>query len=563
MRKKIPYGISNFDKLISENYYYVDKTKFIEKIENLDEPYVLFLRPRRFGKSLFLSVLDNYYDKNKKESADKLFSEYYIGKNPTPLKNTYNILYFNFSGVSIESEDKLLYNFKEKVVFGIEEFCKNYNLIFNINFNSMPAAILEGFLLAFKNNLNGKIFVLIDEYDHFSNDLLSYQTKLFEEVVAKTGFFRKFFEVLKIGTSTIVDRIFITGVSPFTLDSLTSGFNIASDISLSERFNEIMGFTEDEIIKVLSDFSFSQSTINEILPVLKVNYNGYLFNYNGTNRIYNSDMILYFLKDFLQTGSIPKNLIDDNIATSYYKLKQYINLGNLENNLKIIEDLLENKTVYTALTTKFDLAQNFRTDDLKSLFFYMGLLTIESKDLDLLILKIPNYVIKELYFKFFSELLENETKYYINATEIGQAVTAIAKNGDISSFITLVETVLLKLSNRDYQKFNEKYVKTIMLTYLFLSKIYLVKTEYEVEEGFIDIALLPRANIKAPNYAIIEVKYLKKEKYTKAKLNVAKKEAKIQLAKYNTSEELKSQPNLLKFVVVFKGDKCVCAEKIE
>jgi len=563
MKKKIPYGISNFQRLIDEDYYYVDKTQYIEVLENFNEPYIFCLRPRRFGKSLFISVLEHYYDKNKRNVSDSLFKDLYIGNHPTPLKNSYSVLSFDFSGISIQNEADIEQAFNQNVHSTLKEFIKKNDLDFDVDI-SMPAATqLHSFLKELNTAIDTKLYVLIDEYDHFTSELLSYKQEMFENIVAKSGFFRKFFEVLKIGTESIIDRMFITGVNPFTLDSLTSGFNIGSDLTLHEKLNEILGFTEEEILTIFKIWDIDAQRVNETLPIMKKNYNGYLFADDASTRIYNSDMVLYYLKDFLSTGKPPKELIDENIATSYYKIRQYIHLGNLEDNLKVVNDILEGHNVYVSLTRKFDLGQHFSTSDLKSLFFYMGLLTIVDSSLGVYEMAVPNYVIKELYFVFFNELSEKEGQYRLDTLDIQLAMMKLAKAGDITSLVKLTETTLHKLSNRDFIRFDEKYVKLIFLTYCFLSKMYYVKSEYEVADGYIDIALLPNDIVKPPYHAIIELKYLKQEGYTEDLLKQKIEESKTQLAKYNQAEELCSLSNLLKFIIIFRGDECVYSQQWE
>ena len=228
--KKLPYGISNYEELIEDGYYYVDKTQYIEKLENLAEKRILFLRPRKFGKTLFTSTLENYYDKQKEEKFEKLYGETYIGKNPTKLKNSYHILKFNFSGIDTENEETTIKGFKKEVASSIEVFVKKYGLDFYINIDDEAENILDNLIKAFGvQRAEEKIYVIIDEYDHFANELLGFNTNQFKNLVSKNGKVRKWYEILKKGTESVVDRIFITGVAPITLDSLTSGFNISSD----------------------------------------------------------------------------------------------------------------------------------------------------------------------------------------------------------------------------------------------------------------------------------------------------------------------------------------------
>ena len=292
MNLKMPYGISNYEKIINDGYYYVDKTMYIEKLENLPETNIMFLRPRKFGKTLFTSVLENYYDKNKKESFEKLYGNTYIGKNPTKLKNSYCILRFNFSGIDTSTEEATIRGFKKEVASSIEVFINRYNLEFHVNKEDEAENILDNLFKSFYiQKPQDKIYVIIDEYDHFANELLGFNTEQFRNLVSKNGKVRKWYEILKEGTETVVDRIFITGVAPITLDSLTSGFNIGTDITQDEEFNEMIGFTEEELKGILKNQEISLKEQEKIIPIMKENYDGYKFCLKAKNQIYNSNMI--------------------------------------------------------------------------------------------------------------------------------------------------------------------------------------------------------------------------------------------------------------------------------
>ena len=245
--KKLPYGISNYEELIEDGYLYVDKTLYIEKLENLAEKRIMFLRPRKFGKTLFTSTLENYYDIKKKDKFEKLYGETYIGKNPTKLRNSYHILRFNFSGIDTRTEETTINGFKKEIASSIKLFVERYGLDFYTNTEDEAENILDNLFKAFYSQRpTEKIYVIIDEYDHFANELLSFNTEKFKQLVSRNGKVRKWYEILKKGTETIVDRIFITGVAPITLDGLTSGFNIISDKTQNEHFNEMLGFTQNE-----------------------------------------------------------------------------------------------------------------------------------------------------------------------------------------------------------------------------------------------------------------------------------------------------------------------------
>ena len=557
--KKLPYGKSNYEELIKGKYEYVDKTKYIEKLENLYDKYIFFLRPRRFGKSLFTSVLENYYDINKKNEFKNLFGETYIGKNPTPLKNSYYILKFNFSGLITETEESLLNSFNNACIRGINRFINSYNIDMKLNIKGYPSDIFANFLNEVEFKIDKPIYVIIDEYDHFANELLSFKTELFSNLVSKTGFIRKWYEVLKIGTESIVSRIFATGVSPITLDSLTSGFNISTDLTRYERFNEMMGFTEEEVRNLIKRTIQNEDEIDKIIKEMKVNYNGYLFSTKGKETIFNSDMVLYYLKHIEEHKLPPEELIDKNIASDYAKLGNMFKLKNRNENYKILEDILKGEEITARITSQFNLERRFNDEDFKSLLFYLGLLTIKGEDFGDAILDTPNNVIREIYFDFYAKRLEEESDFELNTKEVKDAIKDIAKNGNNLKLVEIVEKTLNKLSNRDYITFNEKYVKLIFLTYCYLSKIYLVKSEYEVEDGYIDIALLKQVNMEPKFFGIMELKYISKSKYEEKGEEIVKEklnEAKEQLKKYDRSEELKNMKNLKKWAIVFVNDKC-------
>ena len=270
--KKLPYGISDYERLQESDYYYVDKTEYIEKLENLPEPYIMFLRPRKFGKTLFTSMLASYYDKRKKEKFKNLFSETYIGKNPTELRNSYSILKFNFSGIDTTDAESTIKGFKNEVVSSVNLFVKAYGLDFFVNYEDEAENILDNLFKAFEiQREDEKIYVIIDEYDHFANELLGFNTNQFKNLVSKNGKVRKWYEILKKGTENVVDRIFVTGVAPITLDSLTSGFNISSDITRDEEFNEMIGFTNNEVIEIMKSQGILKGDQNTILPIMKEN----------------------------------------------------------------------------------------------------------------------------------------------------------------------------------------------------------------------------------------------------------------------------------------------------
>ena len=552
--KKLPYGISDYQRLIENEYYYVDKTKHIEKLENLSEPYIIFLRPRKFGKTLFTSTLENYYDIKKADKFDELFKNTYIGKNPTKQKNKYHILKFNFSGIDTTNEETTIKGFKNEIASSIKVFVEKYGMNFIVNTEDEAEGILDNLVKAFNiQRRNEKIYVIIDEYDHFANELLGFNTNQFKNLVSKNGKVRKWYEILKKGTESVIDRIFITGVAPITLDSLTSGFNIGLDITQDRDFNEMMGFTNSELLQMIEDLEITKEEQKEILPIMKENYDGYRFSLKANEKIYNSNMCLYFLNKYVRFKEIPDQLIDVNIASDYSKLGSMLDLCKGEEREKIIEKTVSEEGIIGEITAKFNPAIEFTEKDLVSMLFYLGYLTIGGQEFEMTELKIPNKVMKEIYTEYFMKILSNNTNMQITDSEYVEILREIAIEGKIEKLVRLAQKYLENLSNRDYVKFDEKYVKLIFYCISMNFKVYRIKSEMEVQRKYPDILLIPKDRSKNYKAVMIEFKYLKKEE--ESKLQEKQEEAKKQIEEYAEMEEIKEIPNMNKYTVVAVNDK--------
>ncbi len=557
--KKLPYGISDYGRLVENDYYYIDKTKYIEELENLSEPYIIFLRPRKFGKTLFTSTLENYYDIKKVDEFEKLYGNTYIGKNPTKLKNSYHILKFNFSGIDTSDEEKTMKGFKEKVTISITGFVNKYNIDFFVNPELSTEGLLGSLIEAFKTQREKeKIYVIIDEYDHFANELLGFNTNQFKNLVSKNGKVRKWYETLKEGTESVIDRIFITGVAPITLDSLTSGFNIGADITQSPKFNEMMGFTKAELVKMMEDIEITKEEQKELLPIMKENYDGYKFSVDGKEKIYNSNMCLYFLNRYLEQRKVPTQLIDVNIASDYSKLGRMLDLCKGNEREKITEKTVSGEGIIGEITAKFNPAIEFTEKDLVSMLFYLGYLTIDDDVAGYPRLNIPNRVMKEIYSDYFLQVLKQNINLGIDEN-YSEIALEIALEGKIDKLVELAHKYLENLSNRDYVKFDEKYVKLIFYCIAMNLKIFRLKSEMEVQRKYPDILLIPKDKSKDYKAVMIEFKYLKKEESNL--LQEKQEEARKQIEEYAKFEEIKEIPNLNKYTVVAVNDK-IYVEKI-
>ena len=549
MNLKMPYGISNYEKIMNDGYYYVDKTMYIEKLENLPETNIMFLRPRKFGKTLFTSVLENYYDKNKKDSFEKLYGNTYIGKNPTKLKNSYCILRFNFSGINTENEETTMKGFKEKVTISIEGFTKKYGIEFYINPEQTVEGMTRSLIEAFKiQKPQEKIYIIIDEYDHFANELLGFNTEQFRNLVSKNGKVRKWYEILKEGTETVVDRIFITGVAPITLDSLTSGFNIGKDISQDIRFNEMMGFTREELVQILNNEEIPVEEQKKILPIMKENYNGYKFSMKAKNEIYNSNMCLYFLSEYSWSKEVPEDLIDVNIASDYNKVGKMLNLCKGENRLEILRKTVQGEPIINKIVKKFNPAIEFTENDMISMLYYLGYLTISGELVGIPELTIPNKVMKEIYADYFMQMMDKEAEFRIDNNANQEILIQLAKEGRIDKIVEILKIYLNNLSNRDLIKFDEKYIKLIFYCIAMNIKAYSTKSEMEVNRNYPDILLVPRDSSKGYKAVMVEFKYIKKGEV--AKLEDKQKEAREQIERYSSFEDIKDIQGLRKYTIV-------------
>ena len=551
--------MSNFTEIINDNYLYVDKTKYIEVLESMPR-YLVLLRPRRFGKSLFCNMLASYYDMNKKEEFNKLFRDLYIGKKPTELKNGYIVLSLSFSSLKVESDINLLEkDFNITLRNQITDQLEKYKDLFNISLIkeeiaklNNPARILETVLGHVKRTEN-KLYLIIDEYDNFTNNIIaSNEEEKYKSIVKAGGFLRAFYAEIKKGTESVIDRVFITGVSPVTLDDLTSGANMFKNISLNGTFNEMLGFTEEEMNNLLNVLKIDQYTKdkNQLIKNLKSYYNGYKFSEEAENKVYNSDMVLYFLEEFIHNkGIYPRELLDHNVRTDYGRLKLLV-----KNNEERLLNIMKDKSVTTNLITQFSFDHMYKTKYFESLLYYLGLLTIEGYGGGKLTkLKIPNYVIEALYWEYLIELIESKYNIEILTTGLTKSISEMINKGEISGYVEHIKDILDKLSRRDFIGMSEKVIKVIMMTGLSYVGGYIAESEREVEGGYIDLFL----NSREGYVWAIELKYLKAEEIKR--LEEVKEEGKRQLNKYIESNKLKKiyGERLRSALLIFTGDRKV------
>jgi len=553
--KKIIYGNSNFRKIkINNDYLYIDKTKYIEALEALNEDFLIFLRPRRFGKSLFLSTLQYYYDENSKDEFNNIFAHTYIEKNPTPLKSSFRILFFEFSGINTDGGMEKIYSgFRDNVKFSIHKYFTNYNYgnhLTTLDKIDTPLGLIKYF---FGMVTDDKIYILIDEYDQFANAILAHSMQDFLKIVGKGGFVRSFYEVIKGATGTgTVQKMFITGVTPITLDSLSSGFNIVSNISNDKQFNVMAGFNQDEVVFSLKNSIFKRcSNINQanLLAKLKKWYNGYLFNIKANQRVYNATLVNFFISKFdYDDCTMSKKMLDSNVASDYKAIMKLFNIGDSNRNYKILENLIENNSVTGVIKDRYDLNQEFTEDDFITLIYSMGFITIKEEAFgEVLEFMIPNYVIKILYFNYFAIELKNRNNLS-SITNINSILITLAK-GDVDPFQTQLNEVIKTLSNRDHYGFKEKHFQVITLALLSFAEFYFIDSQPELNNKYPDIMLIGRDE-KVPNNYLFELKWMKSgDNY-----NSVKKEGLKQIEGYMKLDKIKSVPKLRSFLLIGSKD---------
>ena len=584
MKKSIPYGIGDFETIRNGNYYYVDKTKTIKELEKHRYPF--FIRPRRFGKSLLISILEDYYDIEKKDAFDELFKGLWIHDNPTEERNAYLVLRLDFSGIETSQGKQALYDsFTDSVKEYLLPFLEKYKTQLKtekaeeIQKENNPTQLIKSFISMLKQS-NRQAYLLIDEYDNFANDLIgANEDNLYYDILSKTGFVRSFYEAIKSGAQEgAISRIFLTGVSPIMLDDLTSGFNIAKNITLNREYNTALGFTQEEVEEMTDYYNIlSEKEKEKALNEMKTHYNGYLFNKDSKERLYNPDMVLHFMDTFKE-GYYPDEMIDMNVRTDYGKLHRLVSEDRLSTEKQEkdrpkkqssqirerasrIEQILEEEQIHTRIVQMFPLDRIGYKESFISLMYYMGLLTIKEKDIDEVIVQIPNLVVKRLFYEYIREKYEESFEDYLVTGEIKDRLRQMVKTGNPKGFIeTTYNKVITYLSNRDLIKLEEKHIKMIFLSFLSITQAYIPYSELELNKGYSDIVLVPDTRYNVKNSQIWELKYIKANENPDEKI----KDAKEQIKQYEADKKfqrLSQGTTLYKYIVLGYKDRVEILEQ--
>lgn len=575
-RKLLPYGMMNFADIRLDNYYYVDKTSFIPVIEQSDR-FFFFIRPRRFGKSLTLNMLQHYYDVRTRDKFDALFGDLYIGKHPTRDRNSYLVLYLNFSGISGE-----LHNYRQ----GLDAHCNtSFDYFCDIYAEYLPKGIKEVLnekagaveqldYLYHQCELAGQqIYLFIDEYDHFTNAILSDAESIhrYTEETHKEGYLRTFFNRVKAGTYSSIKRCFITGVSPVTMDDLTSGFNIGTNYSLTPKFNAMMGFTEDEVREMLTYYSTKapfHHTVDELIELMKPWYDNYCFAQECYDQptLYNSNMVLYFVKNYIDNnGKAPRNMIESNIRIDYEKLRMLIRKDKeFAHDASIIQTLVSQGYITGELKDGFPAANIVDSDNFVSLLYYFGMLTVSGTYKGKTKLIIPNQVVREQLYTYLLNTY-NEADLSFNNHEKDELSSALAYDGAWQSYFDYIADCLKRYaSQRDKQK-GESFVHGFTLAMTAQNRFYRPISEADTQSGYVDIFLSPMLEIypDMSHSYIIELKYAR-YKDPESRVEELRAEAIAQTNRYADTDRVKNAigtTQLHKIVVVYKGmEMRVCEE---
>ncbi|MFO0759090.1 MAG: AAA family ATPase [Byssovorax sp.] len=558
---KIPYGLSDFAQIRDEGFFYADKTVFLPVLE-ADYQHIVFLRPRRFGKSTLVSLLDHYYDLGKKDRFDALFRGLWIHERPTDKQGAYLVLTLSFSRVATDrGEDELHTSFVETVRDCIATFLLRYRGLvpelgdLYAQLDTMQSA--EGLisrLLSVVAATPYKLYLLIDEYDHFANRLLSAgKESLYEAIIKKTGFVRTFYAAIKEGTATgAVARSFITGVSPIMLDDLSSGFNIASHASLHTGLANLAGFTRDEVERALDDLLAARPALARVpalldrtalLRILEEHYNGYRFSQKAPERVFNADMVLYFLSNLARSGDLPDNMLDMNARTAYEHLHRIgaLSGAGLAERRALLETILADGRIRTRIVEQFGVQRLGSRAEFLSLLYFLGMLTLSPapRDIEGYEMEIPNRVIRELSWLHLSLMLKEEAIVTLDLGAFGPALTAMAKHGEITPFLDLFQAQVIKaFSNRDLRGLDEKTIKLLLMTYASFGQVFYPLSEKEFAQGYGDLFLSAPPNMPGARYSwLLELKYLKTGAKP-AKIEAAFAEAETQVARYAKDQTL-------------------------
>ena len=578
--KRLPYGINDFEAIIEQNQYYVDKTMYLPLLEN-QPSNIFFIRPRRFGKSIFLSMLHAYYDCSKKEKFQALFGDLWVGKHPTPLQGKYQILHLDFSYVG-GSIEKLEENFNMYLRVKLDGFMRVYQEFYLADFKEKffksDSATEKLALLQDETATKGiPLYLIIDEYDNFTNTVLNEQGEnVYWAITHADGFYRDVFKKFK----GMFERIFITGVSPVTLDDVTSGFNIGWHISTKPEFNQMLGFSQEEVRKMFAYYKEvggipATSDIEAMIDEMKPWYDNYCFSKKALetqSKVFNCDMVIYYLRNYMDYGQAPDQMIDPNTKTDYNKMKKLLQLDKLDGDRKgVIRTIAETGQIVTTLEETFPASRLTNPQTFTSLLFYYGMLTIKDTFGDMLILGIPNNNVRKQYYGYLLEQYQEEK--FVDLTQMKILFTYMALEGKWREALEAMAKAYEDVSSVRDGIESERNLQGFFMAYLNLNNYYYTAPELELNHGYCDFFLLPNLTHYATKHSyILELKVLSKKDYEAkpedGKLSKAEaqwQEAEEQIKRYAVAprvEALRQGTTLHKIIMQFVAGKLVRMEEV-
>ena len=578
--KRLPYGINDFEAVIEQNQYYVDKTMYLPLLEN-QPSNIFFIRPRRFGKSIFLSMLHAYYDCSKKEKFQTLFGDLWVGKHPTPLQGKYQVLHLDFSYVG-GSIDKLEENFNMYLRVKLDGFMRVYQEFYLADFKERFFQSDSGTekLALLQDETAAKsipLYLIIDEYDNFTNTVLNEQGEnVYWAITHADGFYRDVFKKFK----GMFERIFITGVSPVTLDDVTSGFNIGWHISTKPEFNQMLGFSQEEVRNMFTYYKEvggipATSDIEVMIDEMKPWYDNYCFSKKALetqSKVFNCDMVIYYLRNYMDYGQAPDLMIDPNTRTDYNKMKKLLQLDKLDGDRKgVIRTIAETGQIVTTLEETFPASRLTNPQTFTSLLFYYGMLTIKDTFGDMLILGIPNNNVRKQYYGYLLEQYQEEK--FVDLTQMKILFTYMALEGKWRDALEAMAKAYEDVSSVRDGIESERNLQGFFMAYLNLNNYYYTAPELELNHGYCDFFLLPNLTHYATKHSyILELKVLSKKDYESkpevGKLSKAEaqwQEAEAQIKRYAVAprvEALRQGTTLHKIIMQFVAGKLVRMEEV-
>ena len=561
--KRIPYGRNDFVQIIEQNNYYVDKTMYLPALED-EAVNLFFIRPRRFGKSVFISMLQAYYDCSMKDKFKDLFGNLWIGKNPTPLQGKYLVLYLDFSQVGgriDQLEDKFNRYCKVKLDSFVDVYRQYYSEDFVKKVFEAEDAVDKLILIndeSKKQNL--RTYLIIDEYDNFTNTVLNEQgEKVYHAMTHASGFYRDYFKKFKGSFA----KIFMMGVSPVTLDDVTSGFNIGWHISTKPEFDKMLGFSTEDVRAMFTRYRDAgqipaDSDIEAMIEEIKPWYDNYCFSeacLNSKVRVFNCDMVLYYLRNYMDDGKAPKQMIDPNTKTDYNKMKRLLQLDKLDGNRKgIIRRITEEGSIVSNLYETFPASEIVKPEYFPSLLFYYGMLTIKDTFGDQLLLGIPNNNVRRQYYGYLQEQYQEIN--HINLNEFGYMLTCMAFYGKWEDVLGFMSKAYAEVASVRDGIEAERNLQGFFMAYLYLSSYYITAPELELNHGYCDFFLLPDLTHYPTKHSyIIELKMLPAKDF-EAKAEAQWQDAVEQINRYAAApriEVLRQGTTLHKIIIQFAG----------